>query len=319
MTRRRPVSRALLAGGLALLIGGAFLRMTWSRQREVEQSRARMLGTDFAHRLEVEFQRFSTVSETLALFAAGPDCASLQPSFRRLLRQFPSIRGVRRQRGDERCETLDPRFALGRETSERGRLADEAPGKALTTVQGPYVTPAGSKVALVEHRLPREAESDEGPSETITLVIDLVQAMAASGVDRLGNAGYLFAFVRSDEDAAGAPPILGAAELPGERITIDLGLPGQSWTLAIARRGGWYPVGTLAAGIALVLLLSAMAGFSTYGLLLQPEMLRMEVQRRKERLAKAREALHREAAEKAQVQEQLDQELTHDQLTGLHN
>ncbi|PYQ11095.1 MAG: hypothetical protein DMH00_09205 [Acidobacteria bacterium] len=319
MTNGRAVSRALLAGAIALTVGAAFLRMTCARHREAQQNRARAIGADFAHRLETEFQRLAAVSETLALFAAGEECESLQPFLRRLSGHFPSIQGVRLERGVKSCEVLDPRRFPAREMSQWLHDSGGAPRGGSTTLRGPFVTPGGSKVALVEHVLPRQGGSDEGPVEADTVVVDLLQVVASCGVDQLGNAGYLFAFLRSGGSSPGGPPILGAADLSGERITLNLDLPGQSWTLAIARRGGWYPAGTLAAGVALVLALSAVASFSTYGLLLQPELLRREVQRRKERLTRAREELHREAAERAQVQKRLERELTHDQLTGLYN
>ena len=100
----RPASRALLAAALALIVGAAFLRMTWAREREAQLSRAGALGAELAHRLEVEFQRLSAVSETLALSESGGDCEAMRSSFRRITEHFPSILGIRRQHGSETCE-----------------------------------------------------------------------------------------------------------------------------------------------------------------------------------------------------------------------
>src|SRR5206468_3651634 len=124
---------------------------TWAREREAQLSQARALGAEFAHRLEVEFQRLSAVSETLALSGSGGDCEAMRSSFRRIAEHFPSILGIRRQHGSETCELLDPRRFPPQEMNRWMERPDTASPPGLTTMRGPYVTPGGAKVVLVEH------------------------------------------------------------------------------------------------------------------------------------------------------------------------
>ncbi len=316
MTTRGASTRALIASLAAMLCGAAFLRATTVREIETRRDRAREIGAAFSHRLETGFARLGAMSETLALLADDTECEALRPLFRRLVKDHDSVLGVWQARGAGTCALLDPARFPDRDTRFwQARIAAAAGGDP-TTAYGPYVSANGSRIVLMVHRT---AGGPGHPPTTTALVVDLLPVLAASGLDLLGHAGYQFALRRSGDAPDAGPPFLGAPSLSGSTVDFDLALPGAGWRLALVGAGGWYATGTLAAGIALVLAISAGFGLSTYGLLRQPELLKKEVERRKERLSRAREEINREAAERAVVEQRLERESTRDPLTGLYN
>ena len=316
MTTRKASTRALLATVIAMLCGSALLRSTTAREAETRRSRARAIGVAFTHRLETEFERLAAVSETLEMMADDVDCDALRPVFRRLIEKSTSIQGAWQVRGGRVCALLDRNRFPERDSRFWQSRSSEFRTEGPTTVHGPFVSARGSTIVLVEHRAAGTAES---ATVSTTLVVDLLPVMSASGLDLLGNAGYRFAFRRSGGEPDTGPPFLGVPNLPRSAIDFDLKLPGAAWRLAVAGTEGWYQSGTLAAGMALVLAFAAAIGLSTYGLLRQPELLKREVELRKERLSRARQEINHEAAERAVAEQRLEQELTRDPLTGLLN
>jgi len=316
MTNRRASSRAFLACAVAMLCGAAFLRATIAREIESNRSRAREIGLAFGHRLEAEMGRLGAVSETLSLMGEEPECDSMRRLFDRLIQGQSSVQGAWQTRGPRTCALLDASRFPERDTGYwQSRISALDPG-VETAVVGPFISARGGSVVLIVHR---SAARRASPAVSTVLVADLVSLLSASGLEVLTSAGYRFAFRQSAAGTDAGPPFLGSPTLPRSALPFALTLPGAVWQLDLAGAGGWYASGWLAAGIALVLAISAALGLSTYGLLRQPELLRKEAELRKERLSKARERIHREAAGRVAVERRLEQESTRDPLTGLYN
>jgi diguanylate cyclase (GGDEF)-like protein len=318
MTPARASERAIVATLVVLGIGAAFLRVSSLREREAELAAARQIGTGLQHRLETEFARLAALSEAVTLTASDRTCESSRAMFAQLMAGHPAIRSIRLSKRGATCESPKPADASGPAEPTAAWVAENDHGGDTTIVRGPFSSPGGGQWVHVEHRDAPCASEAACEGRSSTLVIDLLRVLGDDGIDLLGAAGYQFALFAGQGDKS-EPPFLGVADLPPGRTIVTLNLPGATWTLAMARADAWRSYGFFAAALALVAAFAAAAGFSTYGLLRQPELLRAEVERRRERLSRVREDLDHEASERQRAEQRLELEQTTDPLTGLHN
>jgi signal transduction histidine kinase/ActR/RegA family two-component response regulator len=122
-----------------------------------------------------------------------------------------------------------------------------------------------------------------------SVIIRLPRLVERSRLSRLPEAGLEYQLLR--RDPTGGPPrvIAGSSpgrELPDDPIAIDVALPRERWTLAVAPRAGWgAPVP--AAGLAAVLAVSALLAILAHRVLRQPALLREVVAARTAELERA--------------------------------
>jgi len=144
----------------------------------------------------------------------------------------------------------------------------------------------------------------EGPGERFwgvaSAIIRLPGLLQASRLERLGEAGYDYQLRRKAPAASGTELIASGGAEPQDPVSIEVRVPGNGWTLAVAPRGGWggrMPVALEGLGVLVAALV--VSGLSLR-VLRQPELLRQQVEARTAELTEA--LAERQKAEQALAQ-----------------
>jgi two-component system cell cycle sensor histidine kinase/response regulator CckA len=304
--------RALLqASGVfvAALVAGAWVD---ARLAGLETEERRRAAADLAHAsartLEREFERsLGSAAALAAMVEEGASDEELAGVAKRLLQLDGGILNLQLAR-DYVISHLwplagnDAAYGLDLLRSERhGAYTRRVIETRAPLMYGPFeLVQGGAGLAVrVPVRTPGDAERLWGLSSAVLRVRDLV---SGSRLNALGEAGFEWELAREGpagrrEHVApeGAPPLADAVWVP-------VALPGQTWSLGLAPRGGWRDPRGLTGRQTTVLLVALLGGLLAYRVLSLPAILRREVEARTAEL----EVAHREQrrAEEAQRQSQ---------------
>jgi diguanylate cyclase (GGDEF)-like protein len=311
-TRSRARWVATVACLTAMFLGGALLKVADARQVQTERERVRERGLAVARELERRVEGLLSAFRTLALVvdpAASP--REFDQLAARFLESHEGARGIQlASQGKVRHAYPPETAALIPGEEDRAALRHRSGGPRARpdrfVLEGPYV--AGPGDLLLRGWLPARPDSDEGrhPRTELGLLIDMRRLFESVDFASMTRAGNDYRLSRKDSQTGRALTLVRSTELDlRDPEEIDLRLPGESWTLSLAPRVGWRFSTQFGTGLVLVLLVGLVGGATIFQLLRQPEELREELSRSRERFTEVWERLHHEAL--------------HDLLTGLPN
>jgi signal transduction histidine kinase/CheY-like chemotaxis protein len=308
---------ALAAGIFALAIGVGVLliRQAEELDRTTQRAAALNAASDAGFALEQELTRsLSATSAMAAMIRREGGIAGFGALAAELMPLYAGASSLVLAPGGVVREVWPPTAAKGligldllRESSRAGEARAALAARQLT-LAGPFELKLGG-LGMVG-RLPvflHAARGEERFWGFANVIVRLPDLLAASGIDRLGEAGYEWALTRVPRETGVRVAIAGSGGPLHEPVTMDVTVPNGEWTLAVAPRNGWkvspvrkmgYPV-TLAVAAALALL--------AFRVLRAPEVLRREVAARTADLAEANRALAADIAERKRTEEQLRQ------------
>lgn len=325
MRRRRPWVAAVAAFALTMAVGALFVSLASNRRHESARHQALDLAIQRARAIEGEIQKIASALYPIAAILGQRGKTDRLESLAPLLVIAPLDRvgvavvhdGVIIERGPlspfvEASQDLraDPRV---------GPALNAALSARELTMAGPFSEGRlGAGVALC---LPLvAARNDLGRPWGVLLatvaVRDLLRAgeaelLVSSGFDyhltSLADSGRPLVLARSTEN-----DLLDA-------VNAEVRVPNGVWTLAVAPAAGWD--NTRQSGSQLVLAFAAAlaAALSMLGLAREPDQLRAEVEKRRQRLASTRKMLAVESEKRQAVEELRELEARHDKLTGLQS
>jgi len=314
---REPMERRALFQSVAVfagaLVAGALVDVHLVRlDVEARRRSAEDLARASAFAIEQEFARsLASASALGAMVSEGASDRQLSGVATRLLEVNGGTANLQLARdfvishlwplaGNEAAHGLDLLHS-----PLHGRHLREVIETRRPVLYGPFeLVQGGAGLALRVPVIVGGAEGDRlwGVSSAIIRVKDL---LSGSGLERLVEAGFDHEITRPGP--AGGPPERLQPLAPGGRALLDpvvvpIGLPGQTWTLGVAPRGGWRPSSPTALLHLAVLLVALLAALLAHRILSLPATLRREVAARTAEL----EVAHREQrrAEEAQRQSQ---------------
>ncbi len=305
---RRAAVQAVGVFACALAIGAAVVAHLERLEVEDRRRAAADLARSSAFAIEQELSRSLASASTLAaLVTAGASDAELEAAATRLLEVNGGTANLQLARdgvishlwplrGNEPAAGLDLLHH-----PIHGRYVREVRDTRRPLLYGPFeLVQHGAGLAM---RVPvflkeRGGERFWGLSSAI-LRLDVL--LRQSRAPRLVEAGFDYTLHRPAP--GGGPPELLASSRPGsgavrDPVNVAVELPGQTWTLGVAPRGGWSAASFPGALHGAVLLVALLAAVLAYRILSLPAILRREVAARTREL----EIAHREQqrAEEAQ-------------------
>jgi len=310
-----PQRGALLTGLAVFLVvlaaGAGALRHAEGLERSDRRAAALELARASGFAVEQELSRAHLGAAALAaMVASGANDAELDGVAPRLVELTASgaslqlapggiIRHIWPLAGNERALGLD---LLGHPL--HGLYARKARDDRTALVYGPFELVQGGSALAVRVPVFRPGP-DGGSFWGLSSALMRVEVLfERSRLTRLPPAGYDFQLERTH--GGGAPDELLYTTVAGGRrladpVAVEVPIPGQTWRLAVERRGGWGNGApwVLGAGAVLLALLAALLAHRVLAL---PGLLRREVEARTAELREAHEAQRK--AEEAQRQSQ---------------
>ncbi len=272
---------AVFAGALA---AGAYLD---AHVTHLDVEARRRAAADLAHAsaqaIEQEFSRSLTSASALAaMVSEGASDRELAGVATRLLELNGGTANLQLARdfvishlwplaGNEAAHGLDLLRAPQHRSYTRQAIETRAP-----LLYGPFELVQGGAGLAVRVPVPAPGDPQRlwGLASAILRVKDLV---TGSHLRRLVDAGFDWELTRAAKE--GAPEHLAPEGGPrlADAVAVPVALPGQTWSLGVAPRGGWRAASSPVSRHATVLLVAVLAGLLAYRVLSLPALLRREV------------------------------------------
>lgn len=285
----------LLSGSVSVVILDLIDRQHLANAR-VEAGR---IAEQHARRLDSSIQQ--SLSSTYALAAllrqGNGRISEFEPTARRMLQLYPGVSALQLAPGGIVSQSIPlegNQAAIGHDLlrdEARNKEAILARTSGKLTLAGPFQLLQGGTAAA--GRLPVFIPDDKGDPRFwgfVTALIRFPEALEPAGLNELLRNGYVYELWRIHPDT-GARQVISASPTP-VRMPVEqsIFLPNGEWVLSVAPENGWLSEnhGLLGKGVAaLCTLLFTLAAALIFR---QPQVLRMEVERRTREL-REREAL----------------------------
>jgi len=319
--RVHPVKRNVLLIAAVIFLaagaaGGLVVEQAERAWRANQREAAGRAAAGAAMALELLIAHSSSATHPLAALVEGDEeMVDFEAQAALLLPAFPAVSslqlapgGVLRRiyplAGNERAIGLD----LVADPARRPRV-EEAMRTRLLVLDGPFelrqggIGVAGRLAVMVRDASAPGGERFWGVASALMRLPALVEAARLNNLDK---AGYAWQLGRHGAEAGRMDCFAGCdARVDALAVKLPVAVPGGSWTLLVAPKGGWGAPGWLVAAWATALVVAlALASAGGY-LLHQPVRLRREVALRTEELGRTNAALGAEVEERSRAEQAL--------------
>ncbi len=312
MIRLHPSFLAAVTFFVAVAIGGAFINIAERRRSHEHRHVLKEIGAAHAHLLERQLDR--SLSSTFALASILRQSGRIDKFDTLAAEIIKSYGGISNlQLAPNGVVTqiyplAGNEAAIGHDLLNDPRRRIEALAAIESrrlTLAGPFTLVQGG-VAVIG-RLPVFVPDKAGGERFwgfTNALIRLPALLELSNLNRLVEHEYDYQLSRVDPGSGQKTVFAGSIDTDlQDSISLEIEVPNERWTLAVAPRGGWPYSSSLPAEIVLVVLVSMLVSALTYALLRQPEILRREVEARTRQLRESigflgAEVVQRERAEK---------------------
>ena len=323
MKRTPAVALAVLAFLLTFGIGTAFVRLNNRTGQEIAARAAAQTGLTYSVAIERKLDQAFAAAFAFAMLAeANPDRRErLDALCVEVARLFPIVKAVAvapEGTVTHACSPAVDGLALGTAVltdPQFGSDATAARDAGAYRLSGPYRSGRSDVAVMGFFPLKDQAGHASG---VVVVAVPVTDLLIATGLATLPSNGYDY---RITGRRRGQPITLAqSTELDLSRpVEVPLRIAGEGWTVGVAASHGPKLTGLSVPPWAFSALAATAVALWVHSLIVRPEQLKKEVDRRTEKLLQAHREITTATLQRDRVEQKMLHEASHDSLTGLRN